>query len=42
MSADGFLKEDEFKVWMNAMNDLAVRRGLKHREHTDEYLTRCW
>ena len=42
LSGDGFLKEQEFKNWMLAMNELAVRRGLKHRDQDDAYLTRCW
>ena len=27
---------------MDKMNDLAVSRGLKGREHSDEYVAKCW
>ena len=41
-SGTGSLSCDEFKAWLNAMNELAADKGMKRREHTDEYLQRCW
>ena len=42
VSADGFLKEAEFRPWLDKLNDLAINRQLKAREHTDEYVANCW
>ena len=27
---------------MDSLNELAGKRGLKVREHTDEYVAKCW
>ena len=42
VSGDGFLKEAEFRPWLDKLNDLAINRQLKAREHTDEYVAQCW
>ena len=36
--ADGLLQRDEFKAFVETMNNNGVARGLKHRDTTDEFI----
>ena len=38
VNADGVLDQAEFKVFVTQMNDNGVRRGLKNRDTTDDFI----
>ena len=41
-SGDGVMDKDQFRAFVDKMDQLAVGRGLKHRETTDEFIEMCW
>ena len=36
--SDGLLSRDEFKTFVETMNNHGVERGLKHRDTTDDFI----
>lgn len=38
-NSDGLLNREEFKVFVETMNNHGVARGLKHRDTTDEFIS---